>query len=124
MTSWSPVFRSAVAAALAAVLLLAPGGGPAHAHQVNVFAYVDRDAVVVEARFSNGRMAREGVVRVFDGADVLVHETALGEDGTARVPLAQHEAGLRIEVSTGENHSNYWILTPQDIAEQQAADRP
>lgn len=106
---------SGVVGALVALLM---AGGPALAHTLNVFAYVDADTVVVEVKFSNGRMAIAGAVKVYDGNDALIYETTVGPDGTARVPLANYETGLKIDVDAGEGHTNYWILTPQDIAAQ------
>lgn len=92
--------------------------GAAIAHQLTVFAFVDAGEVVVEARFSSGRIPVEGTVRVMDAAETLVLETPLAEDGTARFPLDPETAaeGLMIVVITSEGHENYWILTPQDIA--------
>lgn len=108
-------------AAAALMLAVAAGGAPALAHQLNVFAFVEGETVVVEVTFSNGRAARSGSVEVFDGNDVLVHRTSVGEDGTARFPLVATGTGLRIEVDAGDGHQNYWVLTPQDIAAQRAA---
>ena len=51
--------------ALAATMIVAPLG--AAAHQLVVFASVDCEAVTVEAKFSNGRVAQQGDVRVLDG---------------------------------------------------------
>lgn len=89
----------------------------AFAHQLVVFASTDCDVVLVEAKFSNGRIPVTGEVRVLDGQNTLLLRTELGEDGTARVPLAELDSstGLLIEVDAG-NHDDYWILTPEDIA--------
>ncbi len=87
------------------------------AHNLVVFASVDCEAVSVEAKFSNGRVAQKGDVRVLDGDNALQITLQLGEDGTVRVPLdsLDHAQGLVIEVDTG-GHDNYWIVTPEDIA--------
>ncbi|MEM9971406.1 MAG: hypothetical protein AAF762_09960 [Pseudomonadota bacterium] len=103
------------ALAAAATLLAVPSG--AAAHQLVVFASVDCEAVTVEAKFSNGRVAQTGDVRVLDGNNALLTTLELQSDGTASVPLdtVDHSGGLVIEVSTG-SHDNYWIVTPEDIA--------
>lgn len=87
------------------------------AHQLVVFASVDCAAVQVEAKFSNGKLAQIGDVRVLDGQNRLLKEMQLQSDGTAMIPLADidHSSGLLIEVDTG-NHDNYWIVTPEDIS--------
>ena len=101
--------------ALVALISALPGG--VSAHNLIVFASVDCTSVVVEAKFSSGRVAQKGAVRVLDGENILLVETTLSEDGTVSVPLAglDHSTGLVIEVDTG-GHDNYWILTPEDIA--------
>lgn len=107
------VFVAALSLALA---------GPALAHRVNVFASVEPseagEVVVVEAKFSTGRIPTLGDVRV-EGADgALLATYPLEEDGTARFPLDAEAAagGLSITVTTGDDHEGYWLLTPADIA--------
>ncbi|KIC45030.1 hypothetical protein RA28_11075 [Ruegeria sp. ANG-S4] len=107
-----PVIRAMGLASLFAAAPLA-----AAAHQLVVFASVDCEVVTVEAKFSNGRVAQTGEVRVLDGENALMTTLPLGSDGMARVPLTSvdHSSGLVIEVDTG-GHDNYWIVTPEDIA--------
>ncbi|MEM1150230.1 MAG: hypothetical protein AAGI03_06690 [Pseudomonadota bacterium] len=103
-------------AALGCLVTAAPIG--AAAHGLVVFASVEDCAdVVVEAKFSNGNVAKTGDVRVLGEDRAILSELTLGDDGTARVPLdsIDHSAGLILEVDTG-GHDNYWILTPEDIA--------
>ena len=99
---------------LGAALVLA---GPALAHRVSVFASVQDDAVVVEAKFSTGRVPATGEVRVEDAAGAVLLTLPL-EDGAARFPLDRAAAadGLSITVTTGDEHEGYWLLTPADIA--------
>lgn len=102
-----------VLSALAIVL-----AAPVAAHQLNVFAWVDGDAVVVEGKFSNGRVPQVGTVSVYDAEDTLIHTLQVDAEGQARFPLDGSETGLRIELLTNEGHEDYWILTPDDIAAQ------
>ena len=97
-------------------LLVAPPMGAA-AHQLTVFASVDCEAVLVEARFSNGKAVQQAEVRVLDGTNTLLMTSPITTDGTLSVPLdsVDHSGGLVIEVDTG-SHDNYWIVTPEDIA--------
>ena len=98
-------------------LLAVPTG--AAAHKLIVFASSDCESVLVEAKFSTGRIAQKGDVRVLDGENTLLSTLELGKDGTALIPLdsIDHSSGLVIEVDTG-GHDNYWILTPEDITNQ------
>lgn len=100
---------------LALGLSLAPAS--AYAHRLVVFVLVEGSELVVEAKFSTGRIPVSGEVRIKDAEEALLSTHALGEDGTIRLPLdpeAKSE-GLLVEVETGEGHSDYWILTPEDI---------
>lgn len=104
---------------LATAVSIAGMALPAHAHKLNVFASTDCDVVLVEAKFSSGRVPVTGDVRVLDGDNTLLLNLQLGEDGTVRVPLAELDTktGLLIEVDTGD-HDDYWIMTPEDIARE------
>ena len=104
-----PVLLSAM------VALILGAASPALAHQLNVFAFVDGQEVVVEAKFSSGKRPKSGTVQVFDDRDRLIHVLQLEADGTVRFPVDGGDNGLRIDVNVGEDHSNYWILTPADI---------
>ena len=98
---------------------------PAAAHQLIVFASVQGEALVIEAKFSSGKKPKTGAVRVYDGAETLMHDGEISEAGVYRVKLSDIEAGLetglKVEVDTGSGHTDYWILTPGDIAQQRAA---
>ena len=96
-------------------LCVAPMG--AAAHGLSVFASVDCEAVLVEAKFSNGKAVQKAQVRVLDGNNTLLMTKAITKNGTLSVLLdgVDHSGGLVIEVDTG-NHDNYWIVTPEDIA--------
>jgi len=87
------------------------------AHQLNVFAFVEDGTVIVETKFTNGRIPVSGEVRVLDGENASILTLPLEKDGTARFPLDNEVSadGLSIEVETSEGHDNYWILTPDDI---------
>ncbi|MGF1551249.1 MAG: hypothetical protein ACFBWO_01960 [Paracoccaceae bacterium] len=102
------------ALALAAALTLM--AMPAAAHRLMVFASVEGGEVLVETKFSNGKRPAAGRVIVFDADERELRRLDLGPDGTARFPAEGGEAGLRIEVRTGEGHDDYWILTPEDVA--------
>ncbi len=106
-----------VIARLAIALMLCAVPSVAAAHQLVVFASVDCEAITVEAKFSNGKIAQKGDVRLLDGSNNLLSNYELETNGTARIGLdsIDHSSGLVIEVDTG-SHDNYWIVTPEDIA--------
>lgn len=103
-------------AGLAVALVLA-AACPAAAHQFNVFASVDCEAVTVEATLENGRPPVTGEVRLRDKTDTVIVTLDLGETGTTQFPLdgIDTSGGLKVEVQSGD-HNDYWILSPEDIA--------
>jgi nickel transport protein len=105
--------------AVLACLAVVASATVALAHQLSVFAFVEEGQVIVESRFSNGNAPQVGEVRVLDGENQVLFALDLAEDGTATFPLdpAHADTGLLIEVTTGGGHDNYWILTPDDIAQ-------
>lgn len=110
-----PVIRPVIKAlALASLCVVAPLG--ASAHGLIVFATVDCEAVLVEAKFTNGNAVQKAEVRVLDGENALLQTLPITKDGTVSLPLESldHSGGLVIEVDTG-SHDNYWIVTPEDI---------
>lgn len=92
-------------------------GSTASAHQFNVYASVDCEAVTVEATLENGRAPATGEVRLRDQADTVVLTEDLGATGKKRIPLSgiDTRGGLKVEVQAGD-HNDYWILSPDDIA--------
>lgn len=103
-------------------LIAAFAGTQAAAHDLRVFASVDGETVNVEAKFSTGRLPVAGEVRVFDADETLIETYRVDPDGVTSFPLVDGaaETGLMIEVEVGdEGHSDYWLLTPDDIARGQ-----
>ena len=88
------------------------------AHQLSVFAWVERGAVWVEARLPRGKHPNLGDVLVYDGNDQLLLKTKLQPDGTTSFPLENWETGFRIVVDIGKGHQAYWVLTLLDIRQQ------
>lgn len=102
-------------AGLAAATLAA---GPAAAHRLVIYAYADAGDVVVEARFDSGTPVKRGEITLRDGSDAELARSPVDPDGETRLPVpAGSEDGMVVEVLTGEGHSEYWILTADDLAQ-------
>lgn len=99
-------------------LVLTLAASVASGHSLSVFALVDGDTLVVESRFSSGQVPQTGTLRIYDGDDRLLSSHELTGEDTLRLPLPDWRSGLKIQVDTGNGHSNYWILTPDDIRRQ------
>ena len=88
------------------------------AHDLRVFASVSGQTVTVESTFSSGRVPTGGEIRVLDAQNVLLMTLDIGDEGKTQFALPEGAAntGLMIEVEVSEGHSDYWMLTPDDIA--------
>ena len=100
------------------LVLILIGSIPSIAHQLSVFAWVEGNSVLVEARLPKGKHPKLGDVLVYDGEDQLLLKTRLLPDGTSSFPLENWETGFRIVLDIGHGHRAYWILTPYDIQQQ------
>lgn len=103
--------------ALLAALCLIVLPGVASAHGLSVFAFRQGETLGVEAKFANGRAVQQGLIRILDADDQVVFEGPVSGEETTFVPLVGDERGLWVEVDAGNDHFDYWILTPSDLAE-------
>lgn len=95
--------------------------GAALAHRVNVFAYVDGEAVQVECYFTRSQKVRQGKLTVSDlatGEELLQGVT--DDEGLFRFrPAAdflQTGHGLNIVLNAGEGHRNDWQIFAEELA--------
>ena len=104
-----------------ALSLVFAGASFASAHRVNIFAFVDGDAVQVECGFNRSQKVKQGTVEVFDattGARLLQGTT--DDNGVFRFPVTAElrEAGhdLNLRISAGEGHQNDWTVAADELA--------
>lgn len=104
-----------------ALCLVFAGAPFASAHRVNIFAFVDGDAVQVECGFNRSQKVKQGTVEVFDattGAQLLQGTT--DDNGVFRFPVTAElrEAGhdLNIRIIAGEGHQNDWTVAADELA--------
>lgn len=88
---------------------------------MNIFAFVDGDAVQVECGFNRSQKVKQGTVEVFDattGAQLLQGTT--DDNGVFRFPVTAElrEAGhdLNIRIIAGEGHQNDWTVAADELA--------
>ena len=95
---------------------LAPG--LAHAHGMKVVASTDCERLLVKATFSNGKAVPEAQVEVRGGENQLLATLPLVHGTSeARLDDLDHSGGLLVLIDT-DGHDDFWILTPDDIAER------
>ena len=97
--------------------------GNAHAHRVNIFAWVEGDTVLVECKYPDGREVYEGVIRVLDsaGKELLNGKTNAKGEFSFKVP---RQDDLTIVLEAGMGHRADWPLSKQDLAPAGEAPKP
>ena len=99
---------------LTSLWLLAWIVGSAHAHRVNVFAWVEGDTIHVEGKFAGGKKVKAGKIVVLDsqGAELL---SGLTNDQGEYSFKAPQKTDLRIVLSAGQGHQGEWIVRTDEI---------
>ena len=104
-----------------ALCLVFAGASFASAHRVNIFAFVDGDAVQVECGFNRSQKVKQGTVEVFDATTgVLLLQGTTDDNGVFRFPVTAElrEAGhdLNLRIIAGEGHQNDWTVAADELA--------
>jgi nickel transport protein len=86
----------------------------AHAHRVNVFAWVDGDTIQVESKFSGGKRVKSGKVVVMDpqGVELLSGLTNDQGEFSFKVPK---QSDLRIIIMAGQGHQGEWTVREAEL---------
>ena len=90
--------------------------GAAHAHRVNVFAWVEGTTVYTESSFPGGKEVNAGQIAVNDdksGEKLLTGTT--DDKGKYSFPVPRR-TDLRIELTAGMGHKNAWIVRAEEIS--------
>ena len=104
-----------------ALCLVFAGAPFASAHRVNIFAFVDGDAVQVECGFNRSQKVKQGTVEVFDATTgVQLLQGTTDDNGVFRFPVTAElrKAGhdLNIRIIAGEGHQNDWTVAADELA--------
>lgn len=106
---------------LAALVLLLCFSGVSSAHKVNVFAYVEGEAIQVEGYFTRSQKVRHGKLTVTDlvTAEKLLEGTT-DEQGLFRFrpdpAWLKTGHGMNILLNAGEGHQSNWEISPEELA--------
>lgn len=110
-----------------AVLIILLGvffSGPALAHRVNLFAWLEGDMVKVESGFGRDNPVRGGLINVFDAASgELLLRGQTDERGLfsfSRLELARPGRSLRIVLDAGQGHGDEWTLEAEQLSPLEA----
>ncbi len=86
----------------------------AHAHKLNMFAYVEGNKVFVEGYFADGKKARNSDVKVFGPSrDILLEGTTNDQGEFSFVSPAQSD--LRILINAGMGHVTEYTVAATEL---------
>ena len=90
--------------------------GPASAHRVNVFAWVEGYTVYVESKFAGGKKVKGAKIVVMDpkGVELLAGRT--NDQGEFSFKVTE-PADLRILISAGQGHQGEWTIRAAELTD-------
>ncbi len=94
-------------------LLLTPG--PAAAHRVNVFAYVEGQQIKGEGYFSTGSPAQNCQVEVLDGQGRPLAQARTDKQGQFALPLPSGEPPFKVVLKAGQGHQADYTLNASEL---------
>jgi nickel transport protein len=91
----------------------------AMAHKVRVFAYESGGEIITEAKFNNGRPAKNSTIVITNNADGTVLLQGLTDnEGSFRFAIPalakENRMSLNIILDVGEGHKGSWLLSASD----------
>lgn len=109
---------------MAAVILFLAGlylvAGPASAHRVNLFAWIEGDTVFLESKFAGGRKVKAGKIVVMDPAGHELLEGVTDDQGEFSFKIPER-TDLRIILIAGQGHQAEWTIPATEIEQMPAA---
>ncbi len=97
------------------MFLLALNPGPAQAHKVTVFAWVEGDTVFTQSKFAGGRQVKGGRLEVYDRAGAKLLEGHTDDQGRFAFKPPRPEA-LRIVLMAGGGHRGEWRVAAAEFS--------
>lgn len=88
--------------------------GPALAHKVNLFAYVEGGKVYTESYFPDSKPVEGGKVLVYDSRDALLLEGKSDSKGLFSFPVPKMD-DLKIVIDAGMGHKNSFNLKKAEV---------
>jgi nickel transport protein len=100
---------------LAAIILIW-SHGPALAHKVTIFAWVEGDTVFTESKFSGGKKAVNAPVEIYDkdGKKLLEGKTDNKGEFSFKIPKI---TDLRVVLIAAMGHKAEWMISEKEIRE-------
>ena len=89
---------------------------PAHAHKVNIFAYVEDGKIYTESYFPDGKSVEGGGIEVLDSQNQKVAEGVTNKDGKCVIPVPKKD-DLTIVINASMGHKNSYLLKKSELGE-------
>ncbi len=96
---------------------------PAHAHKVNIFAYVEGDTVFTESYFNDGKKCINSTVTVLDDQGSKLLEGKTDKDGLFSFKIPQH-TDLKIVLTASMGHRAEYLLKKTEFPDSVSATKP
>lgn len=106
-------WRHGAVGALFALLFVSAGA--AHAHKVNVFAYLEGNQVYVQGYFMDGKKAKNSTVIVYGKKGERLSEGVTNEAGEYVFPVSANE-GIRVVLNAGQGHQAEYTFSADELA--------
>lgn len=114
MCSWKVII-------ITTFIILFSLAGPAAAHKVMIFAWVNGNTVHTESKFSGGRKVKGGEINVFGPKGQLLLSGKTNDQGEFSFPVPQPTA-LKIVLNAAMGHRGEWTLSKDEITKAIPAD--
>ncbi|PNU19124.1 hypothetical protein C2E25_14095 [Geothermobacter hydrogeniphilus] len=100
------------------LLLSLMTAGPALAHKVNLFAYVEDGKIFTESYFPDGRKVKQGTVEIRDSSDRLLTTGTTDDQGLFNCPIPKVD-NLTIIIKASMGHKNSYRLKKAEVEDGQ-----
>jgi nickel transport protein len=89
---------------------------PAHAHKVNIFAYVENGKIYTESYFPDGKAVENGTIEILDSQKQKVAEGVTDKHGKCVLPIPKKD-DLTIIINASMGHRNTFLLKKSELGE-------
>ena len=93
--------------------------GPAFAHKVTIFAWVEGDTIFTQSKFSGGRKAHNATVVVYDKNGKQLLEGQTDENGEFSFKIPQM-TDLKVALKASMGHLAEWTIPVEELAGNEA----
>ncbi len=100
----------------AIILVLTLGTTAAHAHKVNIFAYVEDGKIFIESYFPDGKPVESGAVEVLDSQKTKVAQGTTDKEGKLALPIPKRD-DLTIVINASMGHKTSFELKRSELGE-------